>query len=187
MTDVPTAPDVARRLADALEEALVPYAIGGAVAYGFHAPPRATNDVDLNVFVDPGGLGPVFDALEAAGAELDRRLAQASAQSRGDFAVRVSGMRVDVFIPSIPLYDSAARRLKTALLADRPIKVLSAEDLAVFKLLFFRAKDLSDVKRMVLFQGDALDKDYVRRWLVDLVGPDDPRVSEWDDMAVEAS
>lgn len=187
MSDLPTAPEVARRLADALEKASVPYAIGGAIAYGLHAPPRATNDVDLNVFVGPDKLDPVFGALEEAGAEVDRKRAQASAESRGDFAVRVSGMRVDVFIPSIPLYDSAARRLKTAVLLGRPIQILSAEDLAVFKLLFFRAKDVSDVERMVLFQGDALDRDYVRRWLVDIVGSDDPRVSRWDDMVFGSS
>ena len=51
MADIPTAPEVARRLADALEHAGIPYAVGGAIAYGLHAPPRATNDVDLNVFL----------------------------------------------------------------------------------------------------------------------------------------
>jgi len=62
------APDVARLLADALEQAAVPYAVGGAIAYGFHGPPRATNDVDMNVFVEPEELGPALDALAAAGA-----------------------------------------------------------------------------------------------------------------------
>ena len=44
MVEIPTAPDVARKLADAMEDASIPYAIGGAIAYGLHAPPRATND-----------------------------------------------------------------------------------------------------------------------------------------------
>jgi hypothetical protein len=34
---------------------------------------------------------------------------------------------------------------------------LSPEDLAVFKLLFFRAKDLLDLERLVAFLGDAFD------------------------------
>ena len=46
-------------------------------------------------------------------------------------------------------------------------------------MLFFRAKDLVDVERVVALQGSALDRDYVRRWLVDSVGEDDPRVASW--------
>lgn len=180
MPDIPVAPDVARRLADALEAADIPYALGGAIAYGFHAPPRATNDVDINVFVPPEALAPVFDALERGGALVDRRGAAATAARRGDFAARVDGMRVDLFTPSIPFYAAVEPRVVDAVLQGRPVRVLSAEDLCVFKLLFFRPKDLHDVERMVAFRGDALDRSYVRRWLVDMVGEDDERVSAWD-------
>ena len=167
-------------LADSLEASSIPYAIGGAIAYGLHAPPRATNDVDLNVFVDLDGLDAVFDALAAAGGEIDREAARHSASERGDFRVRFSGMRVDVFVPSIPFYESVRTRVVEAVLLGRPIHLLSAEDLAVFKLLFFRPKDVLDVERMVAFQGDDLDRQYVRRWLVDLVGRGDPRIERWD-------
>jgi hypothetical protein len=34
---------------DALEQAGVPAAIGGALALGYHAEPRATSDADINV------------------------------------------------------------------------------------------------------------------------------------------
>jgi hypothetical protein len=61
-----------------------------------------------------------------------------------------------------------------------PIHVLSAEDLTVFKLLFFRGKDVVDVERLVAAQGDRLDRDYVRRWLVACVGEHDERVHRWD-------
>ncbi|MDY0002950.1 MAG: hypothetical protein RBU30_16745 [Polyangia bacterium] len=180
MADVPSAPEVARRLADALEAAAIPYAVGGAIAYGLHAPPRATNDVDLNVFVPAEDLDPVLDALEAGGARVDREASRRSAEDRGDFRVTVSGMRVDVFVPSIPICHEAAGRTREGTLRGRPIRVLSAEDLAVFKLLFFRGKDLLDVERLVAFQGPALDTGYIRRWLVDLVGEADERVAWWD-------
>ncbi|MBY0279772.1 hypothetical protein K2Z84_30930 [Candidatus Binatia bacterium] len=49
----------------------VPYALAGALAYGQYGIPQATNDVDLNVFVEPSGLGPVFEALRALGVEVD--------------------------------------------------------------------------------------------------------------------
>jgi len=180
MTEIPAAPEVARRLADALESAQIPYAIGGAIAYGLHAPPRATNDVDVNVFAPLDEIDRVFDALEDGGATIDRASARVSANQRGDFIARVQGMRVDVFVPSIPLSASAAGRVRQGVLLGRPIAILSAEDLVLFKLLFFRAKDLSDVERLVRFQGEGLERDYIRYWLVELVGADDVRVEAWD-------
>ena len=57
---------------------------------------------------------------------------------------------------------------------------LSPEALAVFKMLFFRAKDLVDVEKLVVVQGDGLDRGYVRRWLVDMMGEGDERVAAWD-------
>ena len=180
MADLPTAPEVARQVADALEAAGLPYAIGGAIAYGLHAPPRATNDVDVDLFVGPDQYEAGFDALETAGAVIDRQSARHTASERGEFAARVRGMRVDVFVPSIPLYASAAQRVRTGVLLGRPIVVLASEDLVLFKLLFFRPKDVLDIERLVAFQGPALDRAYVRRWLVDLMGPDDERVVRWD-------
>jgi len=187
MTEIPAAPEVARRLADALEGAQVPYAIGGAIAYGLHAPPRATNDVDLNVFTPLEKIDRVFDALEDGGATIDRASARLSASERGDFVARVHGMRVDVFVPSIPLSASAASRVRQGVLLGRPIAILSAEDLVLFRLLFFRAKDLSDVERLVRFQEEGLEREYIRRWLVELVGGDDARVEAWDRLVSRAA
>jgi hypothetical protein len=178
---VPPATTVARAVADALEAAAVPYAIGGAIALGLHAPPRATNDVDVTVFVESDGLPGVMDALtRGAGRIEDRAAALARAAERGDFRVDWQGMRVDVFVPSIPFYASVASRVRTATLAGRPIRVLSVEDLAVFKLLFFRGKDLVDLERLVAFQGAALDVRYVREALLATVGESDARVARWD-------
>ena len=179
MSRIPSAPEVARRLADALDFAQIPYAIGGAIAYGLYAPPRTTNDVDLNIFVGPEDLDPCFDAFEKAGATVDRLAARSSATERGDFTIRVNGMRVDVFIESIPLSPCAGRRVKEAVLLGRPVKVLSPEDLVLFKLLFYRPKDINDVERLVRFQGSNLDREYVHGWLEDLVGKDDPRMATW--------
>lgn len=60
--------------------------------------------------------------------------------------------------------------------------VVSAEALCVFKLLFFRPKDLVDVSNVIALQGAKLDRTYVRRWLVEMMGEDDERVRKWDEL-----
>lgn len=174
-----SAPQVARLLADALGTANLPYAIGGALALGVWGFPRATVDVDLDVFVPEARWAEVADVLIATGCELDRGRALESARERGDFRAHFGAMRVDVFVPSIPFYDAVGSRRRQAVLDGRAAWFLSPEDLTVFKLLFFRPKDLIDVERMVAALGPALDRGYVERWLEELVGETDSRVDRW--------
>ena len=176
----PVASEVARRLADALDAAGIPHAIGGALALGVWGFPRATNGVDLDVFVPPNGVSAALATLASAGCVVDAAAAEASARARGDFKVGFEGMRVDVFVASIPFYDSVRARIRRGPLEGRPAWFLAPEDLCVFKLLFFRTKDRLDVERLVAFLADDFDRRYVRRWLVDLVGEEDERVGWWD-------
>lgn len=71
-----TAIDVGERL----DAAGIPYAIGGALALGVHGVSRATNDVDLNVFVELPRLDAVFDVLEASGVAVDRAALRVEAE-----------------------------------------------------------------------------------------------------------
>ncbi len=57
---------------------------------------------------------------------------------------------------------------------------LSAESIAVFKLLLFRGKDLVDLERLVAVRGNGLDVAYVRRWITEMMGEEDERVVRWD-------
>lgn len=92
-----TAAELARQVADALERARIPYAIGGAIALAYYAPPRATVDVDLNVFVPPAqGLSRVIGVLAEVGFAPDESLdaLQRRAETDGQFRGRAQGLRV---------------------------------------------------------------------------------------------
>lgn len=171
---------IASRLAAGLDGAGIPYAIGGAIAYGLWGDPRGTHDVDVNLFVDHAGLDRALDVLEGCGVSLDR-VAARRADQEGDVIVGwCEGLRVDLFTPSIPFSWEA---MKTKVRVDGPLgpaNYLSAEATAVFKLLFFRSKDVVDLEKLVAVQGEDLDAAYVRRWMVDMMGEDDVRVVEWD-------
>ena len=172
--------DIANRLAAALDVAGVPYAIGGAIAWGIWADPRGTHDVDINLFVTPDQLGHALDILAAAGLEIDRRRAF-EADLEGQVLVgRSDGLRVDLFTPSIPFSWEALKTRKRLTGVSGTAYYLSAEAITVFKLLFFRPKDLLDLEKLLAVQGKGLDAPYVRRWLVEMMGETDPRVVTWD-------
>jgi hypothetical protein len=176
----------ALELAAAFEVHGVSYAIGGALAYGLWAIPRATLDVDVNVFVDETALEPVALALESLGVAIDRTQAALEAAREGMFIVRLGGYRIDIFTASIPFCHEAERTRVQVAVGDQRPWFLSAEALSVFKMLFFRPKDVVDLERLIAVRGEALDARYVRAQLVDLVGEADVRIERWDQLTGHA-
>jgi hypothetical protein len=103
------AAESAQRIADALEGAAIPYAIGGALALAVAGVPRGTADVDVNVFIGRDRFAELVATLRAVGLDIDEVAAPVHARRDGMFVARYDGMRIDVFLPSIPFSDEAAR------------------------------------------------------------------------------
>jgi len=168
------------QIAAALEQHGIPYAIGGALAYGQYGIPRATNDVDVNVFVGPEKLDDIFVALRSLGVVVDADAARSAAEREGLIVLWHGPFRIDVFTPSIDFsWEAASTRVRFDI-GGTGVWFLSAEALCVFKLLFFRGKDVVDLERLVAVQGSAIDAGYVRERIVEMLGGDDPRVATWD-------
>jgi hypothetical protein len=168
------------QIAAALERHGIPYALGGALAYGQYGIPRATNDVDVNVFVGPDRFDDVFDALRSLGVVVDAPAARSAAEREGLMIFRLGPLRIDVFTPSVDFSWEAARTCVGHEIDGTVVSFLSAEALCVFKLLFFRGKDIVDLERLIAVQGAAVDAGYVRARIVEMLGEDDPRVETWD-------
>lgn len=176
------AADIGLTIARTLEASGVPYALGGALAYGVWALPRATKDVDLNLFLSVQDLPRGFDALSTAGVVFDRGEALRAAAEDGLFIGWVSACRIDVFTPSIPFSWEALKTRVSIKIGDQEIWFLSAEALSFFKMMFFRGKDIVDLERLISSMGRRLDAPYVRRWLVETMGEEDDRVRKWDEL-----
>lgn len=179
-------PAVVGRLRDVLEASGVTYAFGGAIALAAWSEPRATADVDVIIWLELDEIDRVVSLVRAAGVEVDADVARAGAETRGMFVGRTGATRVDVFVPSIPFYQEAARRRVRTAIAGAPAWVHSAEVLAVFKMLFFRPRDLVDLERMLQVRGPDLDRAFVRGALVDMLG-DDERIAAWDQLCARAA
>jgi hypothetical protein len=90
----------------ALRAADVAHAFGGALALAFHvSEPRATRDIDLNVFVPPNRAEEVLGALPpevAHGDEEHREIAE-----RGQVRLFWDENPVDLFFSTHPFHDDA--------------------------------------------------------------------------------
>lgn len=91
-----------------------------------------------------------------------------------------------MFVPSIPFYAEARRRILDIPFLGIDMPVLSPETLAVFKLLFYRPKDLVDLQRLVEIRGSDFDTAFVRAIVAEMMGAADSRIQAWDHL-VEAA
>lgn len=175
------APEVAAHLADRLVEASIEYGIGGALALGVWGAPRATADVDISLFVDLSEFDSVAESFERAGVIFDRRGAPRDIERIGMFHGRLGRTKVDVFMSAHPHMDAMKERRRRMELDGKALWFISPEDLCLMKLIYGRAKDVTDLERLFAVRPD-LDVSYVRSWLVRMVPPTDDRVSVLGDL-----
>ena len=181
-----TPPEIAVEVSRILAGAELHHAVGGAIALGFYSNPRGTLGVDLNVFVDAGRADPALEALVAGGVALEPAVAQAVIRERGELRLDRGGCRVDLFFNSIPFQDEASRRTRSVRLLGASVPILSAEDLIVFKFLYNRHKDLTDIRHVFEAMGERLDVDRIRADLTECVGADDSRLTDFGAILSEA-
>ena len=156
-----------------LEAAVIPHAFGGALALAFHIEePRATRDIDINVFVSTDRAEEVFDALPVGVVHGDSDIRRV----REDGQVRLlwDEMPIDLFFSTHPFHDVASLRVVRVPFDGITVPVLGATELVVFKAFFDRTRDWADIEAMI----DARSPDVHEAigWLVDLLGADDPRI-----------
>jgi hypothetical protein len=175
----------ARQLAAALEERAQEYALGGAIALGYWAAPRGTVDVDLTLFLPPERPSECIWILQDIGCELVTSQALASLREDGFCQVTFRNLRVDVFLPTLPFYETARKRRREVVLGTQRIMIWDAETLAVFKMMFFRRKDVADVEQMLRAGGKDFDRPWVRSQIENIYGSRDPRLAEWDELSRE--
>lgn len=166
---------LARRIV-ALDRALdaVPHAFGGAIALAYYAEPRATIDVDLNLFVPADEFPTVAAPLLALGASADDPQVVDAIRQDGQARVMWDSTPLDLFFAYDAFHDAAAARRRTVPFADTRIPILAVEHLVVCKVVFDRPRDWVDIDAIVA-AGTLVDIGEVLRWVGRIAGDDDPR------------
>jgi hypothetical protein len=152
--------------------ATVPHAFGGALSLAYHAEPRATVDIDLNVFLPVERAAEALDPLGRLGVDVGGG-AETIARD-GQARVWWDDTPLDLFFAYDRFHRAAARAAIEVPFADTSIRVLSAEHLTVCKVVFDRPKDWVDIDAMIAM-GTPIASGEVLRWVGRIAGDDDPR------------
>lgn len=170
------------KLTQALNAAQFRHAIGGGIALAFHANPRFTNDIDINIAVDPTQVDELIAALPdqivatVENIEALRRDKQVRLRWPNEGQEVEQGTPIDIFLPAHPTFHSRLdERAEPVSLGGLTFRIVSATDLTILKALFDRSKDWVDIEDM-LRHGN-VDVDEVLSWLRVLLGDADTRIA----------
>lgn len=157
--------------------AKTPHAFGGALALAYYAEPRATIDIDLNLFVAPT-LYPTVER-ELAKLGVGDGATPEMVERDGQCRLRWGDTPVDLFFAYDAFHHEMSRATRSEPFGNTRIPILAPEHLLVCKAIFNRPKDWLDIEQMLVCVED-LDMDAIHAWLERIVGEDDPRRERFD-------
>jgi len=149
-----------------LKKGAIPYMVIGGQAVLLYGEPRLTRDIDITLGMGVNGLDKIKKIIKAIGLKI-------LVEKEREFVERnmvlptidkKSGIRVD-FIFSFSSYArQAIERGKDIKLGRTLVKFASLEDVVTHKVIAGRARDLEDVKS-ILLKNPKYDSVYIEKWL----------------------
>lgn len=171
---------LAAHLGAYLEGSKLPYCFIGGVAYQRWGEPRQTVDVEGTVFVGFGKEEPVIkDLLSQFDSRIDNPM---------EFAIRhrivllesPQGIGIDISLGGLDYELRVTERASTWVVPEHGhIRTCSAEDLVTLKAFASRPQDWIDVEKVIIRQGNRLDRGLIRQELAPLVElKEEPKIME---------
>lgn len=163
----------------AFDAGAIPHAFGGALALAYLTEePRATKDIDVNVFCPATDVDRVFAALPP---DVDRD-PQDAEHVRRDAQVRLwwAHTPVDLFFDVGEIHRDAAAHARDVPFAGVTIPVLDGNELAVFKMMYSRPKDWLDIAEMI--RAGTVDPHIVATAFARIMGPDHEAIARLHDL-----
>ncbi len=154
-------PGALARVASLIEAAGVPYAVIGAHAVNAWIEPRLTADIDVTAQISSADLARLKDRLAAERLTLTRAEGM-DLPSGPDFVRFASGDRTVVVEIQAAKTELQRAVIARAIRAEDGVRVATAEDLIVLKLIANRPKDQVDLLGLAALPS--LDWPYIERW-----------------------
>ena len=128
----------------------VEYLLVGGYAFGVHAQPRATKDLDLFIRADARNSNAVFKALCKYGAPIHGLTAKDFRDAKTGLQIGMPPNRIDILqqISGVTFDEAWKDHINAMIEGDTPTYVISRENLIKNKLAAGREQDLLDVKQI---------------------------------------
>jgi hypothetical protein len=155
-----------KKIALQLKKASIPYMVIGGQAVLLYGEPRLTRDIDITLGMGVGGLDRVKKIISIIGLKslvkkekefVERNMVLPTIDKR-------SGIRVDFIFSFSPYERQAIERAKDIKLGRSIVRFASLEDVVIHKVIAGRARDLEDV-RSILLKNPRYDSSYIKKWL----------------------
>jgi len=166
--------DAAFLLFEALDRLGIHYAVGGSFASSFHGIARATQDLDLVVELPTDRVRVLYEAVSPYFYADEQAMLDAIRRGLSFNLIHLdSGFKFDLFVadrhPLGPDQLRHRRRVRTALLGGESLDIdmVSAEDIVLAKLLWYRAgnevseRQWNDLVSLIGVQRDKADYAYL--------------------------
>lgn len=142
-------PDDLKELLRAFNDHGVKYLIVGGYAFGVHAEPRATKDLDIFIRSDEQNAKAIFQALAQYGAPL-AGLSPADFMDGTTFQIGQPPARIDILqqIDGISFDEAWGNRIEGLIDEKIQAAVISRSDLIRNKLASGREQDILDAKKL---------------------------------------
>lgn len=151
----------------ALDELAIPSAIIGGVAAIARGVDRSTADVDATVAGDSTEPQQALAVLERHG--IRPRVSGVLEHVRKSHVLllthEASKIRIDLSFGWLPFEAEAMRRAERIDFDGVRVRVITAEDLVIYKAVAWRPTDREDIERVVARWGGRLDLARIRAWV----------------------
>lgn len=179
MADASDLTEALRPVVAELDRLGVRYCVGGSIASSMHGAARSTLDVDLAAELDEASALRLTAALSDQ-YYISESAAREAVRHRSCFNLLhyATAFKIDIFISRGTDFD---RQVQDRAMADSlggpnglPARIVSAEDIILIKLEWYRLGDESserqwnDVTQVAKLQGSRLDRPYLRHWAKEL-------------------
>lgn len=149
--------DLVRRL----EAEGVPYMVVGGAANLIWGEARLTRDIDITIDYDPERLADLLATFAPVFVPRCQDPASFVRETRVLPLVYTDGTPVDIVFAGIPYERTAIHRARPIRLGALWVRVATAEDLILHKVISRRPRDYEDIVGIIRRQGKSLDRTYL--------------------------
>lgn len=155
-----------KRIASRLDLAKIPYMIIGGQAVLLYGEPRLTKDIDITLGIGIDKLVQILNIVARLGFRVLVRKPDDFVKKTMVLPVvdKKSGIRIDFIFSFSPYEKQAIGRAKHIKLDRTAVSFASLEDVIIHKVVSGRARDIEDIKAIVL-KNKKYNIRYINKWL----------------------